>query len=220
MDTTTGPMGGFYTLANWIMRLAYVNILWIAFSLVGIIILGFFPATIGMFTVIRKWIQGDGDIPIFTTFWATYKKEFLKSNLLGLFLSLIGYILYIDFIFLRQGVTGFLQFTYYPLLIVILLYFLILLYVFPVFVHYEISIFQVIKNAFLLMIMSPLITIMMLVGLVIVFQALRALPGLTPFFTGSVLAYVIYWSVNFAFVKVERYKDLNLEIDVEEQAEK
>src|SRR5690625_6342583 len=65
MDTTTGPMGGFYTLANWIMRLAYVNILWIAFSLVGIIILGFFPATIGMFTVIRKWIQGDGDIPIF-----------------------------------------------------------------------------------------------------------------------------------------------------------
>src|SRR5690625_1946818 len=115
MDTTTGPMGGFYTLANWIMRLAYVNILWIAFSLVGIIILGFFPATIGMFTVIRKWIQGDGDIPIFTTFWATYKKEFLKSNLLGLFLSLIGYILYIDFIFLRQGVTGFLQFTYYPL---------------------------------------------------------------------------------------------------------
>src|SRR5699024_5867832 len=119
MDTTTGPMGGFYTLANWIMRLAYINVLWIAFSLVGIIIFASFTATIRMFTAIRKWIQGDGDIPIFMTFWATYKKEFLKSKLLSLFLSLIGYILYIDFIFPRQGVTGFLQFTYSPLLIVI-----------------------------------------------------------------------------------------------------
>lgn len=220
MDTSTGSMGGFYTLANWIMRLAYVNILWIVFSFVGIIILGFFPATTGMFSVIRKWVQGDSDIPIFTTFWDSYKKEFLKSNLLGLILSLIGYIIYIDFVFLRQGVDGFLQFTYYPLLIVILLYFLVLLYVFPVFVHYEINIFQVIKNAFLLMIMSPLITIMMIVGLVISFYVMRALPGLTPFFTGSILAYVIYWSVNFAFAKVERYKGLNSDTNLKEQNEK
>lgn len=217
MDSRTGSMGGFYTVANWIMRLAYVNILWIAFTLVGIIILGFFPATTGMFSVIRKWVQGKSDIPIFPTFWSTYKKEFLKSNLLGFILSLIGYILYIDFTFLRQGVDGFLQFTYYPLLIVILLYMLVLLYVFPVFVHYEVNIFQVIKNAFLLMIMSPLITIMMIVGLVIAFYVMRALPGLTPFFTGSVLSYVIYWSVNFAFAKVEKYQGLNSDRDDEEQ---
>src|SRR5690625_3722809 len=184
MDSRTGSMGGFYTVANWIMRLAYVNILWIAFTLVGIIIFGFFPATTGMFSVIRKWVQGKSDIPIFLTFWSTYKKEFLKSNLLGFILSLIGYILYIDFTFLRQGVDGFLQFTYYPLLIVILLYMLVLLYVFPVFVHYEVNIFQVCKNAFLLMtmsknafllmVMSPLITIMMIVGLVIAFYVMRA----------------------------------------------
>lgn len=213
----TGAMAGFYKLSNWIMRFAYVNVLWIIFSLVGLIIFGFFPATTAMFNVIRKWVQGHDDLPIFETFWKTYRKKFLKSNLLGLIIFMIGCILYIDMISLRQSVNGFLQFAYYPLLLMILLFFLTLLYVFPVFVYYEAKLLQVIKNAFLIMIMSPLITFMMMVSVVIVFYFLQLLPGLSLFFSGSVLAYVITWSFHFAFVKIQRLQVENAKESEEQQ---
>lgn len=64
----TGTVGGIYHISNWIMRLAYVNFLWILFTLAGFIVFGFFPATIATFAVVRKWIFDTTDIPIFTTF--------------------------------------------------------------------------------------------------------------------------------------------------------
>lgn len=211
-------MGGFNKLLEWIMKLAYVNILWIAFTLLGVIILGIFPATTSLFTIVRKWVLGDTDIPVFQTFWTTYKKELLRSNVLGLLLFIMGFILYTDFIFLKSNdINGLLGLTFYPLLIFILIYILAILYVFPVFVHYEVSYFNVLKNAFLIMIMSPLITLMMVVGIVIVYYLLRFLPGLTPFLGISLMAYIIMWSSNLAFDKVERFKIVGAEKEVAEK---
>ncbi|MBS4177478.1 YesL family protein [Lederbergia citrea] len=41
--------------------LDYVNLPWISF---GLIVLGFFPATAAMFTVIRKWMMKE-QVPVF-----------------------------------------------------------------------------------------------------------------------------------------------------------
>ncbi|WP_084028990.1 YesL family protein [Bacillus sp. J33] len=62
------------------MRLVYLNLLWIAFSLLGIVLFGFFPATAAMFSVVRKWIMGETDVRVFKEFWQTYRKEFWKAN--------------------------------------------------------------------------------------------------------------------------------------------
>lgn len=86
----TGIMGGFYRISEWIMRFAYVNILWIAFTLIGLVFLGFFPATASLFAVVRKWIQGNNEVPIFSFFWTNYKSSFLKSNILGISIVIIG----------------------------------------------------------------------------------------------------------------------------------
>src|SRR5699024_1115589 len=97
-----GIANGFYKVAEKITRFAYVNILWIAFTMAGLGILGFFPATAAMFAVIRKWGQGYDDIKVFPTFLETYKKEFKKANIVGYILFLIGYLLTIEFQILRN----------------------------------------------------------------------------------------------------------------------
>lgn len=205
----TGMVGGFYNFSNWIMRFAYVNLLWIIFTLAGLIIFGVFPATIATFAIVRKWIRDDTDIPVFKTFWLTYKKAVLNGNILGLALFIIGFILYVDFIFLREVTSGFLQYMYYPLLLLILLFSLTALYIFPVIAHYEMTFLQVMKNAFFIMIMNPPITLLMVVSIIIVFYFFHFIPSLILLCGMSGLAYIIGWLANVAFVKIQRLAEEN-----------
>ena len=91
-----GMTGKFFTVCQVISKLAYVNLLWVFFTALGLGVFGFMPATIALFAVTRKWVMGDKDVPVFKTFWKTYRKEFFKSTLFGVVLFVIGYIIYFD----------------------------------------------------------------------------------------------------------------------------
>src|SRR5699024_1499262 len=73
-----------YNILEWITKFAYVNLLWFVFTLAGGIILGFYPATVAMFAMVRDWLRGKSDLPVLKTYWNYYKTDFFKSNLLGL----------------------------------------------------------------------------------------------------------------------------------------
>jgi uncharacterized membrane protein YesL len=201
-----GVLGGFYRLCDWVMKLAYINILWILFSILGLVVFGLFPATTAMFAIVRKMLMGEDDVPVFRTFWTAYKNDFIKSNLLGLTMVISGYILYIDLAFLRTT-TGLLNLLYYPTLMICLGFILTAFYVFPTFVHFEIKLLQVIKNAFIIMLMNPISTILMVMGSVAVFFLMTTIPGLIPIFSGSFLAIVLMWSSFFAFSKIKQNQE-------------
>jgi uncharacterized membrane protein YesL len=201
-----GAIGGFYSLCDWLMKLAYINLLWIAFTFLGLILFGLFPATTAMFIIIRKILMDKDEIPIFKTFWESYKGEFLKSNLLGLILIVSAYILYINISFLR-GTTGLLTLLYYPTLMVALGFILTLFYVFPTFVHFDIKIHQVIKHAFMIMLMNPLSTALMVIGTFAVYLLMTTIPGLIPLFSASILSFVIMWASFFAFSKIKKQQN-------------
>ncbi len=76
----TGLWGAFYRVSLIISKLAYVNVLWILFSLAGLILLGVAPATVALFSVTRAWARKEWDIPVFQTFWSVYKQEFWKAS--------------------------------------------------------------------------------------------------------------------------------------------
>lgn len=96
----------FYLLLEWVMWLAYINLLWIGSALIGLIVFGIFPATVAMFTVIRHLLLKDTTgKQILKTFALTYKREFFKSNVIGLIFTAIGYLLYLDFLYI-QNMTG------------------------------------------------------------------------------------------------------------------
>ncbi len=50
---------------EWITKIAYLNLLWLGFTLLGLIIFGIFPATAATFTVARKWVTGYPDVAIY-----------------------------------------------------------------------------------------------------------------------------------------------------------
>ncbi|MRH41928.1 DUF624 domain-containing protein [Aquibacillus halophilus] len=206
-----GYQGGLFKLFEWISKFAYVNVLWMAFSFIGLIIFGFFPATIAMFTIVRKWIMGDTDISIFKQFWSIYKQEFIKSNLLGLLLILVAGIIYVNLIYIEANTGNLLVLTHIPLYLFMFAFILTVIYLFPVYVHYDVKFFQMFKNSFLIMIINPIYTLMMILGIIGTYYGLSLVPGLIFFFGGSALTYIIMWPSYQAFQKVEKKKEKTVE---------
>src|SRR5690606_20734708 len=96
-----GLMGGLYRISEWIMRFTVINVLWVvcsipfffvAFPLLAVqttselasvlIVMGavspfvFFPATAAMFSVVRKWVMGDPDVPLLKSYFRAYKENY------------------------------------------------------------------------------------------------------------------------------------------------
>ena len=189
-------------IGNWIYNVAFVNILWIIFTILGLGVFGVFPATAAMFAIARKWlILGERDFNILQTFWEYYRKDFFKLNGFALFFFVIGYCLYFNAAFLVLNPGSF-QFLIPGTIIIIIAYVMTLLFFFPVFVHYNMKFFQYIKQAFMIAVYSPfeLISTILTIGLIVAFMAW--IPGIIPLFTGSVLAVCMTLLVNRTYKRI------------------
>ncbi|WP_226527265.1 YesL family protein [Metabacillus niabensis] len=203
-----GLMKGFYTFSLWVARLAYVNILWIFFTIAGLVVLGFYPATTAMFAVVRKWVLGDCDIPVFKTFWSNYKKEFVKSNILGIFISIFAFIMYSSLNIISSVTIPPLKVLYIPNGLVTLLFLLTVLYIFPVFVHYDVKLTKVAKNAFIIMTINPISTFCMVVLTGFLLFIIYKFPGLIPFFSGSMISFLLMFLSNYAFNRASKVVEI------------
>ncbi|MCM3443657.1 YesL family protein [Metabacillus halosaccharovorans] len=196
-------MGSIYQFCNWCMRLAYVNSLWILFSLAGLIILGLGPSTAAMFAVTRKWIMGEKEIAIFSTFWETYRSEFVKSNILFSVLFVIGYLLFFDLRFLLNFDGLIFTILSVGIASVMIVYLFIALFTFPMFVHYNVKTFQNMKYSFLFVITHPIKLLLLTVSLAPIFLIFFIFPGLLPFFAGSVTSLVVMYFASTIFRKFD-----------------
>ncbi|MFC0558298.1 YesL family protein [Halalkalibacter alkalisediminis] len=213
-----GFMGSFYRASVFISRLAYINLLWILFTLMGLIVFGFMPATVAMFAVTRKWVNGADDFPIFKRFWQHYKEEIIKSNLFGLFFVFIGYILYVNFMIVADQVLW-MTIVRYILLVASILYIVTVLMFFPVYVHLQLKGPEYIKTALLLGIAYPQYTIIMVVGIVGIQYIMMFLPGLIPFFTASLISYLLTKVVKVVFKVVERKNKELEEVEIAKEVQ-
>jgi uncharacterized membrane protein YesL len=198
---------GFYRICNWIWKLAYLNLLWIAFTILGLGIFGFLPATVAMFSIMRKWLMGNGDADIFVPFIMTYKKEFIKINILGCVFLAGAYLIYFNYLYLGT-VNGFMH-TFLALgwYASILFYFITLCYVIPAYIHYDMKLFQYIKVALIIGIVNPLAFITLVISLGLLAYLFYLVPGLIPFFGVSLLGFIIMWSAHLSFNRVEVKKE-------------
>lgn len=189
---------------EWITKFAYVNALWIIFTLLGGIILGFYPATIAMFAMVRDWLRNNPDLPVLKTFWEYYKRDFLKSNLLGIMLNVLLAFIAIDIYYIQFDINEAISWTYIPLFAFILIVILFVFYVIPVFVHYDLNIPAVIKNAFLIMLISPIMSFLMITCLASTYFIMWHIPALFFIFGGTTYAFITTWLSLHAFDKVQR----------------
>ncbi|SER91142.1 Uncharacterized membrane protein YesL [Gracilibacillus ureilyticus] len=192
-----------FAATEWITRFAYINILWIGFSLLGLIVFGFFPATVAMFTLIRQWIMGNVDQPVFSTFWTEYKKEFIKSNLIGLVIVVISFLFYVNYQYIMFFQGGFHDLIKIPLYVFMIAVSLTVLYVFPTFVHYNIRFTETWKNAFFVMLLHPLHNISMVAAIFVLLYVMQLIPGTIFFFSGSLITFIIMGTCYHTFQKIE-----------------
>ncbi|MEK3888125.1 YesL family protein [Bacillus sp. FSL K6-3431] len=183
----------FYEVCMNVLRLVYVNLLWIAFTLLGLGLFGFFPATAAMFAVIRKWIMKETEIAIFQTFWKHYKSDFMKMNAFGFFFSIIGLFFIYDLSLIKFQEGTLFIFLYYFVLLLFLLFILSLLFFFPIYVQYEFSWKQYIKQSLLMALSSPIESLMIVGGLIIVWFTITFVPSLILLVSGATSAYLIMW---------------------------
>lgn len=201
-------MGKLYSIFEWITRFAFLNLLWILFTLLGGVILGFYPATISMFAMVRDWLRGKSDIPVFKNYWNYYKQDFWKSNLLGIFINVLFALIAID-IYYIQHANEQLTWTYVPLFAFMLIILIYLFYIFPSFVHYDLKILPLLKNAFLIMIISPIHSFLMMVCLISIFFIMQAVPALFFIFGGTTYAFITTWLSLHTFNKIQEKQQAN-----------
>ncbi|MBM7621213.1 putative membrane protein YesL [Bacillus tianshenii] len=198
-----------YECCEWIMKLAYLNLLWILFTLAGVVVLGIFPATVATFTVARKWVQGESDIPIFRTFFHSYKAEFWKSQILGFITLIIGVALAL-YIYIFSSQTAMLAVILKSVaFLLFFVYIWILVFVFPMFVHYKLDVYSYVKNTVFVTIMNPVPTLFCIFGMALFGLILGYLPGLIVVFGISAPVFWITLHTQRVFRKLEE-KQLSL----------
>ncbi len=186
-----------------ILQVAWLNFLWIGFTIVGLVVGGIFPATTAAIVVARKWVQKKEVVSVFRTFKQAYKKEFVKSNIIGIILTVVGIILIVNYqILLQLGdqISIIAVFSYY---FVIFLYGILVLWIFPLLSHYDSTIFQYFKNALIIGITKLPITILQgLIVFCILYFSLEV-PSMLIFCTISlIMISVAYFSVK-VFEKID-----------------
>ncbi|SFL69381.1 Uncharacterized membrane protein YesL [Gracilibacillus orientalis] len=195
--------GILYKTTVWISRLAYLNILWLIFSVMGLLFLGFFPSVVAALAIERKWIRGNQDFSLFRQFWLEFKNNFKQANMIGYFLILVGGLIYVNIMLvntLDHWVRWLLLFLLFGLAFLVSI---ISAYIFPTFVHYNAKFIDYITFAFVVALVSPLHTILILINICAFFFIGYHFPGIIFIFTGSGITFITMWFSYQSLKKVE-----------------
>lgn len=186
-----------------VMRLAAVNALWFLYTLKGLIVLGFFPATLSALKIFRKWRLGEFDLPIWKTFKQEYRTEFAKSNAIGWILTIAGIVLYLNYLAIQSvGSVSILSHVAFYLLI--FFYLTLVIWSFPQLAHYDGKISHFFKNAVIIGFGQIHYTIAVMAYIFAVLYVSLKFPGLLPFFSMSAIAFGWIWISMGLFQKNER----------------
>lgn len=201
----------FQTFSEWLFRLMRANLLWIGFTLLGLGVFGIMPATVALFTVVRKWNMKDTDFKVYPVFKEAYFKSFKESNLIGLIFLFIAAFLFLDLSFSEQMTGFFSLFLYVLFLFLMLMLVVVILFFFPIYVHYEFTVKEYIMQALFHTFASLKDLSVMAIGFVGLTALFVKAPGLLPFL-GAVLP--SFWVMR---VCLSRFKRLEKNMEPDEK---
>ena len=171
-----------------------LQLMWIGFTLLGLFVFGVSPATVGLFSVMRKRLQGEDSLRELTrAYWATYKTEFVNANKIGVILIIIGYFLTINYQVVSKmgGTFGLLILTL--LVMITVMYAVMVMNIFQVFAHYELPFSRYFSASLLLSISFPIQMIGSMMGLYGLYRVFLFMPGLLPLFGISITILFLTW---------------------------
>lgn len=203
-----GMVSSLDSILQWITRIVVLNLLWFLFSLLGLFVLGMFPATAAALGISKKWINGERDIPVYKNFKKIYKEEFKLSNKIGWIFTLIGVVLFINYRVIANAENEFWIGTIFGFYFIVILYSITVVWSFPLLIHYKNHWFQYLKTGLVIGLVKLHYTIAIyLVGISIIYLSLNY-PGIIPFFSIGVFVVIWYWLSLQVFIKIDK-KALN-----------
>ncbi|UOQ50133.1 DUF624 domain-containing protein [Gracilibacillus caseinilyticus] len=185
-------MTSYISIGEWLFKILLLNLYWFLFTLAGLVAFGVFPATAALFATIRQDIKEEDDVKLFRTFLHFYKKEFIKSNLLGYIIAIATALLLFNI-----HVLGLMEASLFKSFMMVMSYILlaiiaiVALFLFPIYAHYQLSLLGYFKYSAILAIGKPIKTVMMLALIAGVCYFYYSIPGFIPALGVSLLAYLI-----------------------------
>lgn len=181
-----------------ITEFVMLNVMWFAGCVLGGVIFGWAPSTVALLAVIRNKIMKKEYYGVVRSFWATYKKEFIKSNALGIVCMLFLVIVSINKINFDSQPEGIFTILSVISTVVRVLICGIILYMFPLYVHYNMDLKEYFIRALNLLIVKPFVTICIVLWTLLVYVIIMKIPGLIAIFGVSVYFYGIM-AINYQF---------------------
>lgn len=243
-----GAMGGLYKLTEWITRIAFSNILWVLCASPFLFVLFtkflllmqvpdahneqilsnwilallapflLFPATAALFTVVRKWVMGDPDIPIFKTFFRGYKENYKHAMIGGFVYTILFVIMYVDYTVYMTQLSGF-QLVGIVMLVLLLVLFVSMFNFFSMAVHYEMKTRHLLKNAILLTLIRPFRVFSTLLGSAVIVYIGMKMPVLFVFFLFSIIALLAFFNFYATYMKMQEQAERMKQMEEEESVE-
>ncbi|MBT2726138.1 DUF624 domain-containing protein [Bacillus sp. ISL-75] len=186
-----GIFNKFHSLSTWISNLAYINILWLTFTLLGGVLLGIFPATIAMFFIIKRMFLEKSDFSIIKEFTILYKKEFKKSNLLFFPFILLAIIVAADIRFISSLDFAFNSLVVKLFYVLLFLLAMIFLYSLVVYIYGARGKKEIFKSSLYILFNNPMTNLYILTGLLLLHFLTLKVAGLSVLFSGSVFSLIV-----------------------------
>lgn len=217
-----GIFGGLYVITEWMTRLVLTNIIWLFFnipviffginlfiaetigeriffisSMIILLPIFFFPATMAMFSLIRRWVLGEDDIKVLRAYWMHYRENYVRSMAGGFVLVIIWAILLIDYYYFTNNISDWLKYPFFALFFFLSI---VNIHFFSNHVHLHLKLSVTLKNALFMTLKNPIISLLLaLIHMIIIIVSFKLLPFLIPFFIGSfisIISFITFYTIS------------------------
>ena len=173
----------FYQLADTIANYFLLNLLWFLLCLPIITI---YPATVGLFSVLRAW-RVEESAEILAPFFGAFRRKLGRSLLLGIGATIVGIVLAADFLAVRGIPQAMAIPVLFALGLITLLYLQMSVYLYPAIAHIDATPREIIRNCFLMTLSQPFVSLLAALGLLALAFATYVFP-FTPLIVASSVA--------------------------------
>lgn len=166
------------------LELFLLHLLWLGFTLLGGIVLGFYPATMAVIKLLRdNHFRLEKEASLFQRFWYYYRAEFIPANLIGALYTVLYGLLVADYWIISRVNLGNVSLILQGVLLLLLVICTVLfLNSGAIYSHFEGKLTEQVKRSFILLVGKPLISLKLL-GIILIIVILYGLiPGLIPVF--------------------------------------
>lgn len=191
-------------VGEWVYRLLILNVLWLGFALLGLGVLGIFPATHALFSLLRKWTMNKRSVNIPKDYFYYYRKDFWKINALGYVLVLIAAILWLDFRYFMSITSIGMFIVAHFMLLFFVLSLISVCVLFPIATHYELSFTQYVKQAMLYPFTHMGTMLLLAISYLLYYFIAYEVPGIVPFLGISLPCFITMKIIYPTFQQKER----------------